>query len=825
MNQSKGPRLLTIRADALMMPDGTPLKNIEKYRDQDVLCGRGGGTNHHRGNAHWRKLVNSNKRLYLSLPKKQKALVAKSIVHTIRAQNPPGRFLARNPANSLWSDIGDQKAAEKTSQALREGAPDIRTEMAKEGHTEKGILRGQILKNGLIGLDDYNVDDSHVGDSGEGPILSDPEDMRPASAVAQTSRGGQGQGQGGNSSMMMAFHQYLGGKQPNPNPSSSVTQPKAVPKRTVPGNPPPFQPSLLQQPASLSSLAASRRQLLHTDLGMDNLYQQTALARKLSGQSINRPILDSRLMTSNLQQLDSGRVITYNDLAMKAADISSRAGMQRTNQQSAQAMRYHPGQLTPSLNGNFARNVPSGAPLSRRPQLTADLLQKSSLPSAAELGRTRLPGNNPFGNSLMGETSIETGGKLISQAETNAIARLVEQKKSLLNNTLRQRTMARLDPPNLYTMTSSGQLPTPVLRNETSLSSQFHPPAAPSDYGKYIGNGGLGTTTLQPSVSAVMAKMKFELLMKKNMQETETPYLNVLSTQQLNSSQLSHLNPMVATQQLNLSQTTHSKPGPVSTQEPITSRNGQISITETSAPKRGVSASLDDLCRAAGLGDIQPSGKDSGALKKGYNDKDIDSVEKILKESSDLTKITPKERETATMSDAPKLGVNDSSLLDGDSDDEDATEYLTAKRKRVESSISVEEDSKRNKVVASDQAGNTSLGQFSQTTERLKDNDLLTRGSSLNRISNVNFAQTIKNLPLSEATLDRGHSLAMSEISLDRGPSLSGIGLLGGESENGQFDDASEDEEQAPTFAPKPKKVDRGCTLGTINTFPLNIYK
>ncbi len=111
-----------IDVNSTAMPDGTPLKNVSNYSNADVLCGRGGGTNHHTGNNHWRALVAANKRLYISLPKKQKNLVAKSIVHAIRSQRPcGGRFLQKDGTNKVWNDIGDIKAVEKTSQALREG--------------------------------------------------------------------------------------------------------------------------------------------------------------------------------------------------------------------------------------------------------------------------------------------------------------------------------------------------------------------------------------------------------------------------------------------------------------------------------------------------------------------------------------------------------------------------------------------------------------------------------------------------------------------------------------------------------------------------------
>ena len=44
----------------------------------------------------------------------------------MRQQTPPGRFLSKDNKSGTWSDIGDARAREKTSQALREGAPVIR---------------------------------------------------------------------------------------------------------------------------------------------------------------------------------------------------------------------------------------------------------------------------------------------------------------------------------------------------------------------------------------------------------------------------------------------------------------------------------------------------------------------------------------------------------------------------------------------------------------------------------------------------------------------------------------------------------------------------
>jgi hypothetical protein len=70
--------------------------------------------------------VNEVKLPYVNCPKREKPLIARRIVEAVRNQSPPGRFLQKDAKTGLWSDIGDGKAREKTSQALREGAPNIR---------------------------------------------------------------------------------------------------------------------------------------------------------------------------------------------------------------------------------------------------------------------------------------------------------------------------------------------------------------------------------------------------------------------------------------------------------------------------------------------------------------------------------------------------------------------------------------------------------------------------------------------------------------------------------------------------------------------------
>ena len=70
--------------------------------------------------------------LYVSSTKRQKMAISRSIVEAVRSLEPPGRFLEKDPATGLWSDIGHKKAVEKTSQALRDGAASLRKQLSAD---------------------------------------------------------------------------------------------------------------------------------------------------------------------------------------------------------------------------------------------------------------------------------------------------------------------------------------------------------------------------------------------------------------------------------------------------------------------------------------------------------------------------------------------------------------------------------------------------------------------------------------------------------------------------------------------------------------------
>ena len=95
-------------------------KKIISPNINDIVSGRGSGSNRHEGNLQFRKLIRDNKQLYLSRTKNEKMLVARDIYYTIESMDPPGRFLQKNPETNAWFEIGKDRALEKISQALRE---------------------------------------------------------------------------------------------------------------------------------------------------------------------------------------------------------------------------------------------------------------------------------------------------------------------------------------------------------------------------------------------------------------------------------------------------------------------------------------------------------------------------------------------------------------------------------------------------------------------------------------------------------------------------------------------------------------------------------
>ena len=161
-----------------------PLHFLFDSASSSAVCGRGGGSNNHPGNENFRQLVNEVKVPYVNCPKREKPLIARRIVEAVRNQTPPGRFLCKD-IKGLWNDIGDGRAREKTSQALREGAPIIRdmiksptdpTDVAAVVKEAKKAER--IEKEYCVNMPNEELNPMRVQDSSHAPSKIEPPVVR-----------------------------------------------------------------------------------------------------------------------------------------------------------------------------------------------------------------------------------------------------------------------------------------------------------------------------------------------------------------------------------------------------------------------------------------------------------------------------------------------------------------------------------------------------------------------------------------------------------------------------------------------------------------------
>lgn len=146
---------LVLNMDETNAPAPIPASSegLSLFEDNDVLSGRGGGTNVHPGNRNFRDLINLHRRSYLKARKNDKPAISRAIVRCIRETG--GRFLKKDEKGGLWYEIGDDAAREKTSQALRQRAPEMRkllfdTEREEaRAAAEEHLLQQRMLMGGM----------------------------------------------------------------------------------------------------------------------------------------------------------------------------------------------------------------------------------------------------------------------------------------------------------------------------------------------------------------------------------------------------------------------------------------------------------------------------------------------------------------------------------------------------------------------------------------------------------------------------------------------------------------------------------------------------
>ena len=126
----------------------------------DILLGRGGGTNNQLGNQRFRTLVQQFQPTYLLSRRKDKPLIARSIVLIVRKRG--GRFLRKDEGGTMLYEVGDEKAEAKTSQALREGL-DVRANRTRSFLSPK-FEKNPNIKTVDHGTAGFSYQDSNVCD-------------------------------------------------------------------------------------------------------------------------------------------------------------------------------------------------------------------------------------------------------------------------------------------------------------------------------------------------------------------------------------------------------------------------------------------------------------------------------------------------------------------------------------------------------------------------------------------------------------------------------------------------------------------------------------
>ena len=92
---------------------------IEKPREWDVLCGRGGRSNHHPGNKRYRQVISEMKARYRNIEAKSaKTDLSRAIVEHVFGYG--GRFVKLDKPSGKYEVLSALESRKKTSQALRE---------------------------------------------------------------------------------------------------------------------------------------------------------------------------------------------------------------------------------------------------------------------------------------------------------------------------------------------------------------------------------------------------------------------------------------------------------------------------------------------------------------------------------------------------------------------------------------------------------------------------------------------------------------------------------------------------------------------------------
>ena len=123
----------------------------EDRNENDVLFGRGKGSNNYIGNQRFRQIVNQYREHYFETRRTEKPLLARRVMDLIRNQVPSGRFLQFDSITGKYFEVSEEVAVRKTSQSLREGKLQRQKNKEAETHVlpKKSSISGPLKKRRL----------------------------------------------------------------------------------------------------------------------------------------------------------------------------------------------------------------------------------------------------------------------------------------------------------------------------------------------------------------------------------------------------------------------------------------------------------------------------------------------------------------------------------------------------------------------------------------------------------------------------------------------------------------------------------------------------
>jgi hypothetical protein len=117
-NDATKDDIASISTDQAVLTDQETAR-IPTPHPHDVLFGRGDAIHDHAGNVQYRVWLSERKESYHLAPRDRKKDIMTAVIDLVREQNPPGRFLKRDPTHAgWWIEAGDAAVTDTTRNKL-----------------------------------------------------------------------------------------------------------------------------------------------------------------------------------------------------------------------------------------------------------------------------------------------------------------------------------------------------------------------------------------------------------------------------------------------------------------------------------------------------------------------------------------------------------------------------------------------------------------------------------------------------------------------------------------------------------------------------------